>query len=753
MGEHADAAPQVLYVDPDEAARGEAAAAFEAVGHPTAGVGTREAAERRLERAEVTAVVSERHLPDGDALSFLSAVRERYPTLAFVVFTGEGDEAFASEAVGAGVSDYLPKAGDAPFERLADRVDDLVVDGRRDAPSVRAHRASPDAVSAVDASTDGEGVPTDGEGVPTDGEGASADGEGASKDGEGVPTDGQGRAGDGAHAAEDGAAVPADGAASRGPTGEPAAVDADVSEPLKERAMDEAPVGITIADVTVDDEPLIYINEAFERLTGFPADEVRGHNCRFLQGPQTDPDPVATMRQAIDAGEPASVELLNYRKDGERFWNRVDVAPIFEDGELAYYVGFQTDVSRRKRAEAAAQRHAEQLERERANLAELLDRVEGLVGDVTERVVGARTREAVERELSEGVGADGPYAFAWVGRHDLASEEVVPGASAGADGSVAVEEFAFGGGDPVGRAVETGELQVVDGEDRPEQPLHEGAPARFRSMAVVPLTYRESLYGVLAVYGTDRDTFDDRERAVLTALGRAAATAINAVESHRGLATDAVTELEFEVRGTDAPFVALAAELDCEVVFEGAVEGTGLRLLFDVEGADAGAVESWLAGRALEPTVLATHDEGCLVEFDGTGSVFESLAERGLDLRSAEAGPDSSRLVVHVPGGTDDRSAVEFVRERLPGASLHAYRSEDRTATTQREFRAAVEAELTDRQWGALRRAYASGYFDWPRGVDGDELAATMDITRATFHQHLRASQRKLVTAFYEGLE
>jgi predicted DNA binding protein len=62
-----------------------------------------------------------------------------------------------------------------------------------------------------------------------------------------------------------------------------------------------------------------------------------------------------------------------------------------------------------------------------------------------------------------------------------------------------------------------------------------------------------------------------------------------------------------------------------------------------------------------------------------------------------------------------------------------------------------LREELTDRQYTALQRAFASDFFEWPRPVSGGELAESMDISRPTFHQHLRAAMRKLVTAFFEG--
>lgn len=117
---------------------------------------------------------------------------------------------------------------------------------------------------------------------------------------------------------------------------------------LKNRALDEAPLGITIADMTEDDEPLIYANEGFERLTGYSTEYTTGRNCRFLQGPETDPEKVRQLRTAIEHHESVQVELKNYRKDGQMFWNEVTLAPIFDGDEVPYYVGFQQDVTLRK---------------------------------------------------------------------------------------------------------------------------------------------------------------------------------------------------------------------------------------------------------------------------------------------------------------------------------------------------------------------------------------------------------------------
>ena len=115
---------------------------------------------------------------------------------------------------------------------------------------------------------------------------------------------------------------------------------------LYRRAMDEATVGITIADHTGDDEGLIYANNEFKRLTGLDDDELLGHNPRILQTSATDPEPVARLRRAIDAGREASVVLLNKHTDGRKWYNALDISPIRgPDGEVTHYLGFQRDVT------------------------------------------------------------------------------------------------------------------------------------------------------------------------------------------------------------------------------------------------------------------------------------------------------------------------------------------------------------------------------------------------------------------------
>lgn len=104
-------------------------------------------------------------------------------------------------------------------------------------------------------------------------------------------------------------------------------------------------VAMVITNPNSDDNPIVYINDAFERTTGYQRSRVIGRNCRFLQGPETDPLAIQMIRDAIEAGEDVSVDILNYRATGEAFMNRLLIAPISDGlGKPVYYLGVQKEL-------------------------------------------------------------------------------------------------------------------------------------------------------------------------------------------------------------------------------------------------------------------------------------------------------------------------------------------------------------------------------------------------------------------------
>ena len=121
---------------------------------------------------------------------------------------------------------------------------------------------------------------------------------------------------------------------------------------LLERAIFTAPQGVVISDVTSDNQPIIYVNSGFEKITGYSTVQVIGRNYPFLEYTDTNQPEIEKMREAIAAGEKSQVVLENIRKDGSKFWNEITISPVHDDyGTLTHYVAIQVDVTDRIVAE------------------------------------------------------------------------------------------------------------------------------------------------------------------------------------------------------------------------------------------------------------------------------------------------------------------------------------------------------------------------------------------------------------------
>lgn len=120
-----------------------------------------------------------------------------------------------------------------------------------------------------------------------------------------------------------------------------------------------------ITDPNLPDNPIVFVNDAFLRLTGYSREECIGFNCRFLQGPETDPADVAKLRDAIGRQSQIELDIINHRKDGTRFFNRVLIAPVFNaDGRLIYFFASQYDVTLEKDQMVRLKHDRDKLEKE-----------------------------------------------------------------------------------------------------------------------------------------------------------------------------------------------------------------------------------------------------------------------------------------------------------------------------------------------------------------------------------------------------
>ncbi|MGC9505326.1 PAS domain S-box protein [Baaleninema sp.] len=132
---------------------------------------------------------------------------------------------------------------------------------------------------------------------------------------------------------------------------------------LNQRAIEASSNGIVIVDAQQPDYPLIYVNPAFEQITGYTAEEVLGRNCRFLQGVDRQQPEIDELREALKYQGSCTVVLRNYRKDGRMFWNEISISPIYDtENTVTHYLGIQNDITEAKQAELERHLAQERLE-------------------------------------------------------------------------------------------------------------------------------------------------------------------------------------------------------------------------------------------------------------------------------------------------------------------------------------------------------------------------------------------------------
>jgi len=115
------------------------------------------------------------------------------------------------------------------------------------------------------------------------------------------------------------------------------------------KALESTNSGVVITDYRQPDNPIIFCNHAFENLTGYSRDEIIGRNCRFLQGKNTNMEALIPLKKCITDGQPATIEILNYHKNGSSFWNELSIAPVTDkEGVITHFIGIQNDVTAKK---------------------------------------------------------------------------------------------------------------------------------------------------------------------------------------------------------------------------------------------------------------------------------------------------------------------------------------------------------------------------------------------------------------------
>ncbi len=310
---------------------------------------------------------------------------------------------------------------------------------------------------------------------------------------------------------------------------------------VRDRAVVAAGLSFTISDPRLPDSPLVFVNPAFQRTTGYSPAEAEGRNCRFLQGPGTEPAAVQRIRDVLRERRHESVTLLNYRKDGTPFWNEVSLSPVYDaGGELTHFVGIQADVTRRVEvdqerarhldAERAARADAERAQRRLALLAEATSMLASTleVDESLDRLTSLVVPTLADFCTVHLVGADGVVQRVAARHRDTEHEhllrrleELQP--TSMTDSSHTAQLLAGG----PALLVDVDEQMILRSVADPElqQVFRELAA---RSAMFVPLRARRQVLGVLALFadGSGR-TFDEADLVMAADLARRAAVTVD----------------------------------------------------------------------------------------------------------------------------------------------------------------------------------------------------------------------------------
>ncbi|WIV66523.1 bacterio-opsin activator domain-containing protein [Natrialbaceae archaeon AArc-T1-2] len=400
-------------------------------------------------------------------------------------------------------------------------------------------------------------------------------------------------------------------------------------------------------------------------------------------------------------------------------------------------------------------------ERRRQQLASL-NRLNEINQDVIHDVITTSSRAELEQHVCDRLVEAERYRFAWIGQLERGGTEIVPTASAGVsegyleEVTITADEGDTGAG-PAGTAVRTGEVQIAsDIETDPDfEPWRDRALERgFRSSATIPITHEGLRYGILNVYADRPNAFTGAELEVLAGLGDIIGHAIAAIERKDALVSDSALELEFRLEGVAEELIALADEGDGTVQVEqlhgreNAIFAYGTasdlpREEFQEVAADTSLVD----GVRL---LTGGYDE---FEFEAKTTagleLVDTLAAQGGRLASATIDDGEFRFVATVPHGADARQLIDAIEEHCPAADHVAQRTVTRTADDLLDYQAILE-NLTEKQREALEVAVYAGYFDWPRASTAEEIAERLDITSATFTQHLRAAERQFFETVFD---
>jgi PAS domain S-box-containing protein len=403
-----------------------------------------------------------------------------------------------------------------------------------------------------------------------------------------------------------------------------------------------------------------------------------------------------------------------------------------------------------------------QLEEQRERLAALNSLYEVVQG-VSEAVIERSSREEIEQATCELLAASASYTFAWIAEVDPTTQSISPRVESGVEGYLEEIELSADpeevvGLGPAGRAVRRMETQTSTDvfEDPTFEPWREAAETYgYRSFAAIPIIHNGALYGLLGLCSDRVGGFAEEERAVIDRLGEIIGHGIAAIQRQRAMQSDEVVEVELRIRDFFDTYDVSTG--DGRITIDRIVTiNENTQLIYGTATPEAiqtltqltEAVDHWNSLSFGEQA-----DGPVDFEIGATRSpLVSTVTSYGGTVESAHIEHADCLLTIQLPPGVDVRRVLEGVEQHYPNVEPLARRQVHRQDDDTRQLTRTLLEDLTDRQRTALETAYYGGFYEWPRESTGEELADQLDISAATFSQHLREAQRKLLETVFQTL-
>jgi predicted DNA binding protein len=500
-----------------------------------------------------------------------------------------------------------------------------------------------------------------------------------------------------------------------------------------------APVGVI---KTARDGEVTAANPAIGDLLETDHDELTGQDV----GEVLPRAATGAFREAFCDGPPPGRTIEEYCPALKR-WLAVETGET-SDGMIVYV----RDTSERHEQSQRINRLEQRLSR--------LRRIDSLIDTVLGQIIDVSDPEEVWHTVCQGLGTADLYEFVWIGDRDITREQLRVAASAG--DAAELREALDGGVEPdcavpERRAVEHGTTQTADSIAE-----NEGVPRNIRVAAFgrglqsslgIPVTYGDTIYGVIGVYTAREDGFNQQEITSLETLGTIAGFAVNAIRQEDLLFADTITELKLAIEDDNHPFIKSATVANVSLSLAGAIpqDDEGVVCYLRSSGTDDDVVAALDGHEAVSAVrVVEGGDTEPLFEATVSGATpITTVTDWGAAVTDAVYTSDNAELIVELRSEDSVRDIVEAIGDQFGRTSVRATKRKPREPETVDAFIDQLSARLTDKQRRVLRTAYLSEYFTSPRGSTSAQVAEALDITGPTVLYHLRSAQRKLLDAFF----